>query len=240
MSDLMRFLDEVTAQPTPQDLIHVVQKAVAEYGVMSCGYAYALREGKPTGWGTSSPSWRKTYFDKGLSVTDPGYRRKTRPTRALLVQYDKGYPGLEADRSLQVFWEELRGAGRTASLFVPDMSPRGVASMSALNLVVDTPERHLPKWAELEGRHVRALAAIALHEFSRLTDADKSAAQCPLTERERQVLARIANGQQIAAIAYDLSLSEKTIEYHAGSLRKRLGAKSTAEAVAIATRNGWI
>lgn len=236
----MHFLEEMTSQRTPEALINVVQAAVAEYGVLSCGYAYALREGKPTGWGTSSPSWRKKYFDKGLSVTDPGYHRKTRPTRALLVQYDRGYPGLEDDRSLQAFWEELRGAGRTASLFVPDMSPGGVASMSALNLVLDTPERHLPKWAEREGRHVRALAVMALHEFSRLTDDLKIAARSPLTERERQVLSRIASGQQIAAIAYDLNLSEKTVEYHAGSLRKRLGARSTAEAVSVATRNGWI
>lgn len=100
-----------------------VQAVVGEFGVIASGYVYALKDGQPQGWGTSPPTWRNKYFDKGLAISDPGYRRGTRPVRPTLMRYDQGYPGLERDATMQAFCEELRFAGHKASLFLPDMTP---------------------------------------------------------------------------------------------------------------------
>jgi DNA-binding NarL/FixJ family response regulator len=57
-----------------------------------------------------------------------------------------------------------------------------------------------------------------------------------LSRREREVLQLIAAGQSDAMIAIRLHLSETTVKTHVGTLRTRLGARTRAEAVAIASR----
>jgi DNA-binding NarL/FixJ family response regulator len=57
-----------------------------------------------------------------------------------------------------------------------------------------------------------------------------------LSRREREVLQLIAAGQSDAMIALRLHLSETTVKTHVGTLRTRLGARTRAEAVAIASR----
>jgi DNA-binding CsgD family transcriptional regulator len=57
-----------------------------------------------------------------------------------------------------------------------------------------------------------------------------------LSRREREVLQLIAAGQSDAMIAARLHLSETTVKTHVGTLRTRLGARTRAEAVAIASR----
>ncbi len=57
-----------------------------------------------------------------------------------------------------------------------------------------------------------------------------------LSRREQEVLHLIAAGHSDAMIAARLHLSETTVKTHVGTLRTRLGAKTRAEAVAIASR----
>jgi DNA-binding CsgD family transcriptional regulator len=68
-------------------------------------------------------------------------------------------------------------------------------------------------------------------------DAPRSAAaKLQLSRREQEVLQLIAAGQSDAMIATRLHLSETTVKTHVVTLRTRLGAKTRAEAVAIASR----
>jgi two-component system response regulator DesR len=62
----------------------------------------------------------------------------------------------------------------------------------------------------------------------------------PLTERETEVLAAAARGGSTAAIASTVFLSEGTVRNHLSSAMGKLGAGSRAEAVRIATENGWL
>lgn len=61
-----------------------------------------------------------------------------------------------------------------------------------------------------------------------------------LTPREREVLQWIALGKQQAEVAAILLISERTVENHLRAARQRLGATSTAHAVARAMRLGDI
>jgi two-component system response regulator DesR len=62
----------------------------------------------------------------------------------------------------------------------------------------------------------------------------------PLTERETEILAAAAHGGSTAAIAATVFLSEGTVRNHLSSAMGKLGAGSRAEAVRIATDNGWL
>lgn len=56
----------------------------------------------------------------------------------------------------------------------------------------------------------------------------------PLTPRELEVLRRLALGDTQGAAAKRLGLSLETVRKHAKKARARLGAKTNAQAVAIA------
>ncbi len=62
--------------------------------------------------------------------------------------------------------------------------------------------------------------------------------EVPLTAREIEVLALMADGLPNKAIAARLGISEHTVKFHVGSILAKLGASSRAEAVAIAARKG--
>lgn len=57
-----------------------------------------------------------------------------------------------------------------------------------------------------------------------------------LTEREREVLARIAHGRSNKEIAQDLTLSEKTVKTHVSNILSKLGLADRTQAALFAVR----
>ncbi len=94
---------------------------------------------------------------------------------------------------------------------------------------------------------VRAAAAgeavISPEMLSRLLPrltSDARSAPTTLTEREREVLALLAEGLTNAAIAERLTVSVHTVRNHVANLSAKLGARSKLEALAIAVRDGLL
>jgi DNA-binding CsgD family transcriptional regulator len=54
-----------------------------------------------------------------------------------------------------------------------------------------------------------------------------------LTERERQILERMAKAHSSKAAARELGISPRTVEKHRHRVMKKLGAKSAADVVRI-------
>jgi DNA-binding CsgD family transcriptional regulator len=61
-----------------------------------------------------------------------------------------------------------------------------------------------------------------------------------LTAREREVVARIAEGDTTGVIAEQLFISPTTVETHVRKAMARLGAKNRAHLIAIALSSGEI
>lgn len=84
-----------------------------------------------------------------------------------------------------------------------------------------------------------------VHQGLRVVDPVLAAASLaigtsPLTERETEVLAAATGGHSTQAIASSVHLSEGTVRNHLSAAIGKLGAASRAEAVRIATDNGWL
>ena len=63
---------------------------------------------------------------------------------------------------------------------------------------------------------------------------------CPLSDRELEVLKRLASGKVYKQIASELSLSTSTVRTHLHNIYGKLGAVDRAQAVLVATQRGWI
>jgi DNA-binding NarL/FixJ family response regulator len=62
----------------------------------------------------------------------------------------------------------------------------------------------------------------------------------PLTEREIDVLRRIAEGDRNRDIGEQLKIAEETVKVHVKRIMEKLGAKDRTQAVAIGIRRGII
>ena len=62
----------------------------------------------------------------------------------------------------------------------------------------------------------------------------------PLTERELEVLMRVAEGDRNRDIGENLGISEDTVKVHVKRIMEKLGAKDRTQAVAIGIRRGVI
>jgi two-component system response regulator FixJ len=54
-----------------------------------------------------------------------------------------------------------------------------------------------------------------------------------LTQRERQIFEQVAEGHANKAIAFDLGISERTVEVHRSQVMKKLGVKTLAQLVRL-------
>jgi putative nucleotidyltransferase with HDIG domain len=63
---------------------------------------------------------------------------------------------------------------------------------------------------------------------------------CPMSNREVEVLRRLAKGMVYKQIASELGLSTSTVRTHLHNVYGKLGAMDRAQAVLMATERGWI
>jgi PAS domain S-box-containing protein len=61
-----------------------------------------------------------------------------------------------------------------------------------------------------------------------------------LSNREKEILQRVARGQDGPEIAKDLVVSPATVRTHIGNAIRKLGARSRAHAIAVAMRHGLL
>jgi DNA-binding CsgD family transcriptional regulator len=80
----------------------------------------------------------------------------------------------------------------------------------------------------------------ALRRRARLTPAPRPADGFALTEREREVLALVAEGRSNSQIAQALFISPKTASVHVSNILGKLGVAGRGEAAAVAHRSGLL
>lgn len=91
---------------------------------------------------------------------------------------------------------------------------------------------------------VNTLGELARQAYNQARDLEEALAgpadDHPLSPRQLEVLQLAAKGLTNKEIAYRLSLSERTIQYHLRSVFNRTGTNSRTEAAAHAIRHGWL
>lgn len=78
-----------------------------------------------------------------------------------------------------------------------------------------------------------SIARMVVQSFQKQPDS-------PLSERETEVLQRIAEGKSYSKVATDLFISRETVRSHIKNIYRKLEATSKVEALKIASSNNWI
>ena len=64
--------------------------------------------------------------------------------------------------------------------------------------------------------------------------------ECPLTDRELQILGFVAEGCSNRLIGLELGISEQTVKNHLAKVLQRLNVPDRTAAVVLSLRNGWL
>jgi DNA-binding CsgD family transcriptional regulator len=155
-----------------------------------------------------------------------------------------------AERAL-AYWRSLDPVvGSERLLLAVNRVPGVYEAMEALDIITQRAGTPLARAARLEAAEAWRALAIPYQEArarnrvrgrrARAHPVMQDALECPLTRREREVLAAIARGESSGHIAATLVLSEHTILRHVANMLTKLQVSTRAAAVALASRHGWI
>ncbi|HUB99562.1 MAG TPA: response regulator transcription factor [Solirubrobacterales bacterium] len=112
----------------------------------------------------------------------------------------------------------------------------------------DRPERHFASAALQAGASAYIARTAGTEELRRAVDAAAAqerfvdpavppkGSRGKLTQRQRQILQLLANGESTTVAARELDLSEETVKTHMKNALARLGARNRSHAIAIAMR----
>jgi two-component system, NarL family, response regulator YdfI len=146
--------------------------------------------------------------------------------------------------------EALRGSHPEVAVIIlttyqdDDLMRRGLSLGARGFLLKDTDRETLLKTIEAAHRGDTLLQpeilARALRAPGGAASPSGAPEASPLTAREREVLALVADGGTNRSIAYELGISERTVKAHLTHVYQKLAVDSRAAAVAEATRQGLI
>jgi DNA-binding CsgD family transcriptional regulator len=143
---------------------------------------------------------------------------------------------------LENVWRAFVESGGHAGPF--ELAARGEAAGSVdINVTSEVlPGRHLLILTRSNGAQGPAEVPIEqapAHEPRRSRRTPESGGRTP-TAREREILALLASGSTDGQIAETLSLSPATVQTHVRNAKAKLGARTRAQAVAMALQGGLI
>jgi len=159
---------------------------------------------------------------------------------ALLAALDAGArPGcilldvrMEPMSGLQVHDQLMARGGRTPVIFLTGHGDIPMAVDALQKGAFDFVEKPFSDTALVE-RVQKALAVAEAQQASRAAGDERQARLASLTEREREVMQRVAAGKLNKVIADELNISARTVEVHRARVFAKLGVRSAAQVATL-------
>lgn len=152
-----------------------------------------------------------------------------------------GMDGLEAIEQIRIRWPDLAVVILT-TYNEDELMVRGLRAGARGYLLKDTKRQTLFDALRAAARGDALLQpdilARVLNQSPSTQKASRDAAF--LTEREREVLAGVAQGERSKEIAARLGISERTVKAYLSSIYDKLGVDSRAAAIAVAAERGLL
>jgi len=115
-------------------------------------------------------------------------------------------------------------AGAAATFVGAPLHSQGVLAGYGLYVFAARPNER-----EALERVVRFVCQAALNQLTQLSDDGRAAPASPLTPRQREVLALVADGKSDGDIAAALALSQNTVHEHIEEAKRRIGVRTRVQ-----------
>jgi LuxR family quorum sensing-dependent transcriptional regulator len=228
--DLIDRLDRLTDTNAVMDAMH---RAVAGYGfetLLLTGLPRPEQRFDNVALGARwTAEWFKIYDERRYVHVDPvvrHLRRSVKPFAWTDVRYDP-----EAESRAAELMQLRTDFGFGRALVVPIPGPAG--STAGVSMSGRGPD------LTLQSRP--AIHLMALYAFDRAAGPPVTPRSKPfLTAREREVLSWVAAGKSAWDIGEELNIAKRTVDEHAQTAMRKLGAATRTQAVALAIRDRFI
>lgn len=178
-------------------------------------------------------SWTEDFARADFAATNPIPRIAATSARTVTIsEYRAGRAGFAADPAAEPMFAAAERIGRGHALVVPIHGPRGPRGAAVFNGPGPDPD--------LRARGI--LGLLGHVAFLRLADLAGFRPEVPvtLTPREAGALRALGRGLTDAGIAAETGTSIRTVRFHLANARAKLGARTRAEALSAAARNGLL
>lgn len=128
----------------------------------------------------------------------------------------------------------LEAVERGAAGYIPK-TISGSAMVNALRLVLSG-EKYIPSAAFQDSPERNDDSPIGRHAPNKL---DPNGPLSRLSDREKEILGHLIEGNTNKEIARKLGLQEITVKVHLRNIYRKMGAANRAQAVRISLQNGW-
>lgn len=165
---------------------------------------------------------------------------KLHPDIVLLDASMPGMSGFEAARQLKHHWPTVRIIFLTMLTEAVAVSEGFRAGAMGYVLKQDAADELLAavKSVMANRRFVSSKLDVEVREAMECQWSRPEGYTTDLTERQRQVLAMLANGTATKAIAKELDISMKTVEFHKANITRKLGVRTTSDLIRVALASG--
>ena len=221
----------------------VIRPLLERYGFNGLSYIVARNDSGGTSgeiaWTTHAPAWSTQYRHAAYAAVDP----RLTHTRHRVTPYLWDAADAIGDGYPQRFIRDAENFGIRSSVVISLHD--GASGQVALTF--DSAMSPLPAARRdeiLDSLGDLTLIAMALHEGVLSWRVAKSAARKHagprLTQRECDCLKFAARGMTSADIGNKLAVTERTVNFHFGRLRRKLGALNRHEAIAKGVTLGFV
>jgi DNA-binding CsgD family transcriptional regulator len=244
ISSINKYVQELSLVDSKTEVSNICSRIAEDFEVsfFSCGFNISVdfHDASYLFFSNCDSSWSKEYSNFKYQRVDPRIRECAVTRLPVLWNIDNGYlynlPQESKKMMSNAFDHNIR-SGVTIPFYFP-LSISGIFSLG-LNADLYMGEKSL-KHLQLVTPYISYLGSYINQAMIRIINLEKAHQINRLTSREKDCLCWLADGKTASETASNLFISESTVKFHCKNSMRKLGAKNTSQALAIAILRGYI
>src|SRR5689334_3088127 len=225
-------IDDLGHCGQPEDAWQLGREWLNDNGVTWCHYAHVAgyrdaHERRLIRYSSLPEAWLEHYVAEGFFSVDPAVHHCLQEAAPLVA----GHSVRQADSGKATrFRDDAHEAGYRGSVTLPLHLPG--AALGSFSLITAMQGDEFLSWHRDRGQWITLAAHAVDAQLIKLIS--PSLPRPKLTARERECLIWLASGLRYDRIAERLGICLATVELHVANARRKLGARTREQAVAIA------
>jgi DNA-binding CsgD family transcriptional regulator len=238
------YVQKLSIVESKDEVSNICSKIAQEFEVsfFSCGFNCSVNfhDASYLLLSNCDSSWLEEYSNLKYQIVDPRIRECAATRLPVLWNIDNGYlhnlPQESKKMMLNAYDHNIR-SGVTIPFYFP-LSISGIFSLG-MNADLYMGKKSL-KHLQAVTPYISYLGGYINKAILRIINLERNNQKGSLTRREKDCLCWLADGKTASETASNLFISESTVKFHCKNSMRKLGAKNTSQALAIAIIRGYI